>query len=206
MTRANKNTTVSNHEPIQLEGVILIAGIMFFAALATVISIYFNDYKLNISCEKKRPDEIAICQIVKVNLLDQKTVLFDDQPITTANILGVVVFNRSPSAVSNNFQKKLCKAQLYGSYGEVIWKTQHSNEWWKQNCFGYDDSGAFIDYLENQEIAENRKLNHNYQLVIYKHWDKYLLSFLGWAVVCSIILIIYCHIRLGIELRKMSQT
>lgn len=52
MTRANKNTTVSNHEPIQLEGVILIAGIMFFAALATVISIYFNDYKLNISCEK----------------------------------------------------------------------------------------------------------------------------------------------------------
>lgn len=206
MTRANKNTTVSNHEPIQLEGVILTAGIMFFAALATVISIYFNDYKLNISCEKKRHNEIAICQVVKVNLLDQKTVLFDDQPITTANVLGVSVFNSSPSAVSNNFQKKLCKAQLYGIYKEVIWKTQHYNGWWEQNCFGYDDSGAFVDYLENQEIEENRKLSHNYQLVVYKHWDKYFLSFLGWAFVFSIILIIYCYIRLGIELRKMSQT
>lgn len=206
MTRANKNMTVSNHEPIQLEGVIIIAGIIFFAVLATVISIYFNNYKLNISCEKERPNEIAICQVVKVNLLDRKTVLFDNQPITTANILVVSIFNRNPSAVSNNFQKKLCKAQLYGAYGEVIWKTQHFNEWWEQNCFGYDNSDAFVDYLENQGIVESKKMSHNYKLVVYKHWDKYLLSFLGWAVVGSIILIIYCYIRLGIELRKMSQT
>lgn len=206
MTRANKNTTASNHEPIQFEGVILIVGIIFFAALATVISIYFNEYNLNISCEKERPNQIAICQVVKVNLLDQNTVLFDNQPITTADILGVSVFNRNPSAVSNNFQKKLCRAQLYGIHEEVIWKSQHYNGWWEQNCFGYDDSGAFVDYLENQEIEENSKLSHNYQLVVYKHWDKYVLSFLGWAVVCPIIFMIYCYIMLGIELRKMSQT
>ena len=61
MKRADKNTTESNHETIEIEGIILIAGIIFFATLATAISIYFNDYKLNISCEKKRPNKIAIC-------------------------------------------------------------------------------------------------------------------------------------------------
>lgn len=196
MKRADKNTTASNHETIEIEGIILIAGIIFFATLATAISIYFNDYKLNISCKKKRPNEIAICQVVKVNLLDQKTVLFDDQPITTANVLGVSVFNSSPSAVSNNFQKNLCKAQLYGMYGEVIWKTQHSNGWWEQNCFGYDDNNAFVRYLENQQMANDSRLTHYYQLIIYKHWDSYLLSFLGWFVVGSFVFTIYCYIRL----------
>nr|WP_317198529.1 hypothetical protein [uncultured Psychrobacter sp.] len=204
MTRENKLTTSPSHEPIQLEGVILISGIMFFATLATIINIYFNHYKLNISCEKERPDEIAICQVVKINLLDQKTALFDDQPITTANILGVIVFNRSPSAVSNNFQRKMCEAQLYGIYGEVIWKTQHSNGWWEQNCFGYDDSNAFVRYLENRQMANDSRLTHHYQLVIYKHWDSYLLSFLGWSVVGSFIFTIYCYIRSCIALRRIS--
>lgn len=206
MTHANKNTVASDHEPIQVKNIIVILGTIFFAALATVISIYFNEYKLNISCEKKRPDETAICQVVKISLLGQNTVLFDNQPITTADILGVSIFNRSSSPVSNNFQIKLCKAQLYGIDGEAFWKTQHYNEWWGQNCFGYDDSGAFVSYLENQEVEENKKLSHNYQLAVYKHWDKHFLSFLGWVFVCTVILMIYCYIRLAIELRKMSRT
>lgn len=195
MTRLQNNAPSSNDEPIQRDGVILIAVIAIFAAFATIITAYFNHYRLNIDCQKQQPNDIAICQIVKVNLLKQKTILFDNQPITTINFLYSPLSNRTYSAVNSSVQDKWCKVQLYNDYDAVIWETEHSDRTQGQNCFGYDDSRAFISYLENQPQPNTGQLTHHYQLVIYRPWDRYFLTFFGWAVVGSFIFILYLYIR-----------
>lgn len=203
MNHPDKNSTAVNDEPIQIRNVILIVSILVFGAIATIIKAYFNDYTLEFYCQKQRPKDIAICQIIKVNLLKQKTTLFENQPITTLKFSSRSSYNTNYSAVNSNVRSKWCKAQLYNE-GEIVWEFEHTDRTRGQNCFGYDDSSSFIAYLENQQPIDTKRLTHHYQLVIYRPWGRHVLTFLGWFIVGCIIFSIYSYIRLEMELRKIS--